>query len=214
MASAKSMEKVAKIPTVFDTTAQQVGEVYARALLGVGQASGRTADLFGELNEFDDCLRQLPKLAQALQAPRVPEAEKEKMLRKALTGKVSSDFLNFLLVLIRRGRFDAVSAIRQSAAKLFDEVTGQVRATVTTASPLGAEAQGKLAERLGKLLGKKVRIDTQIDESIIGGVVVRVGDTVYDASVANQLNQVRAKTAKRIADSIRGSLDRFASDAT
>ncbi|MFO0263684.1 MAG: F0F1 ATP synthase subunit delta, partial [Planctomycetota bacterium] len=69
------------------------------------------------------------------------------------------------------------------------------------------------AERLGKLLGKQVRIETKLDDSIIGGVVVRVGDTVYDASVANQLNQVRAKTAARIADSIRGSLDRFATDA-
>lgn len=214
MASSKSMEKVTKVPTVFDTTAQQVGEVYARALLGVGQASGRASELIDELNSFDDCLRQLPKFAQALEAPQVSEADKEKMLRNALDGKVSPDFLNFLLVLIRRGRFNTVSAIRQSAAKLFDEVTGQVRATVTSASPIGAEAQGKLADRLGKLLGKQVRIDTQIDESIIGGVVVRVGDTVYDASVANQLNQIRAKTAKRIADSIRGSLDRFASDAT
>jgi F-type H+-transporting ATPase subunit delta len=118
-----------------------------------------------------------------------------------------------LLVLVRRGRFNALPAVRQSAAKLFDEVTGQVRATVTSASPLGDDAKNKLAERLSKLLGKQVRVETQIDESIIGGVVVRIGDTVYDASVANQLNQVRAKTAKRIADSIRGSLERF-TDAT
>jgi F-type H+-transporting ATPase subunit delta len=207
------MEKVTKVPTVFDTTAQQVGEVYARALLGVGQSSGRAAELVDELNAFDDCLGQLPKLARTLQAPRVAEADKERILKKALDGKVSKDFLNFLLVLVRRGRFNALPAVRQSAAKLFDEVTGQVRATVTSASPLGDDAKNKLAERLSKLLGKQVRVETQIDESIIGGVVVRVGDTVYDASVANHLNQVRAKTAKRIADSIRGSLERF-TDAT
>ena len=207
------MEKVTKIPTVFDTTAQQVGEVYARALLGVGQAQGRSADLVGELAAFDDCLQQLPKLAQVLVAPRMPEADKERILRKALEGKASREFLNFLLVLVKRGRFSALPAIRQAAIKLFDEVTGQVKATVTTASPLSETAQGKLAERLGKLLGKQVRIETKLDDSIIGGVVVRVGDTVYDASVANQLNQVRAKTAARIADSIRGSLDRFATDA-
>lgn len=206
------MEKVTKIPTVFDTTAQQVGEVYARALLGVGQAQGRAADLVGELSDFDDCLKQLPKLAQMLGAPRVPEADKERILRKALEGKASREFLNFLLVLIKRNRFSALPAIRQAAAKLFDEVTGQVKATVTTVSPLSEAAQGKLAERLGKLLGKQVRIETKLDDSIIGGVVVRVGDTVYDASVVNQLNQVRAKTAARIADSIRGSLERFASD--
>lgn len=208
------MEKVTKVPTVFDTTAQQVGEVYARALLGVGQAKGRVGEIVGELQSFDDCLQQLPKLAQALQAPRVPEADKERILRKALEGKTSPEFLNFLLVLIRRGRFSALSAIRHAAIKLFDEVTGQVRATVTTASPISEAAQGKLAERLGKLLGKQVRIETKLDDSIIGGVVVRVGDTVYDASVANQLSQVRAKTAARIADSIRGSLERFASDAS
>lgn len=207
------MEKVTKVPTVFDTTAQQVGEVYARALLGVGQAKGQAAEMVEELQSFDDCLKQLPKLAQALQAPRVPEAEKERIVRKALAGKVSPDFLNFLLVLIRRGRFSALSAIRHAAIKQFDEVTGQVRATVTTASPISQAAQGKLADRLGKLLGKQVRIETKLDESIIGGVVVRIGDTVYDASVLNQLNQVRTKTAARIADSIRGSLERFASEA-
>lgn len=206
------MEKVTEIPTVFDTTSQQVGEVYARALLGVGQAQGRAAELLGELQSFDDCLKQLPKLAQALQAPRVTEADKEKMLRKALSGKCSKEFLNFLLVLVQRGRFSALPAIRQAATKLFDEVTGQVRATVTTASPLSEAAQSKLTERLGKLLGKQVRMENKLDDSIIGGVVVRIGDTVYDASVANQLDQVRAKTAARIASAIRGSLDKFASD--
>jgi|694.fasta_scaffold45133_8 F-type H+-transporting ATPase subunit delta len=206
------MEKVTKIPTVFDTTTQQVGEVYARALLGVGQSQGRAAELLEELAAFDDCLKQLPRLAQALEAPRVPESDKVKMLQKALEGKTSKDFLNFLLVLVKRERFNALPAIRQAAGKLFDEITGQVKATVTTASPLSEVAQSKLAERLGKLLGKQVRIETKHDDSIIGGVVVRIGDTVYDASVVNQLNQVRAKTAARIADSIRGSLERFASD--
>lgn len=206
------MEKVVKVPTVFDSTAQQVGEVYARALLGVGKALGRADQLVAELAAFDDALQNIPRLAQTLQTPRVPLADKVRLIERSLAGRASREFIHFVQVLTRKGRFNCLTAVRQAATKLLDEVTGQVRATVTTASPLEDSARSRLADRLGNLLGKKVLVDTRLDESVIGGVVVRVGDTVYDASVANQLNQLRSKTAKRIADSIRGSLDRFASE--
>ncbi len=203
-------EEAAKIPTVFDTTHQQMGEVYARALLGLGQSKGTVDSLVDELQAFLEALRLVPKLQAALAAPRIPFAAKESMLRKSLAGKVSGDFLNFTLLLAKRGRFDCFPSIVTSAESLQDEMAERVRGQVTTAAPMSDQAKNALAQRLSKRLGKQVVLATQFDESIIGGVVVRIGDTVFDASIANQLVQLKSKAAKRVADAIRSSLDRFA----
>jgi F-type H+-transporting ATPase subunit delta len=206
------MDKASKTPTVSDATYQQVGEVYARALLGIGQATGKTDELMEELIAFDGALAKLPKLATVLQAPRVPVAEKQKLVDKILTGRCSKDFLHFIQVLTRKGRLAYLSAVRRAAGEMHDELVGNARALVTTATPISDQSRDRLVSRLGNVLGKKMFVTTTVDESIIGGVVVRVGDTVYDASVANQLQQLKTKTTKRVADSIRASLDRFATD--
>ena len=206
------MDKATKKPAAFDATFQQVGDVYARALLGIGQASGKTEELLGELNAFDAAMEQLPKLTEVLQAPRIPLVEKQKLVNKILAGRCSKDFLHFVQVLTRKGRFACLSAVRRAAAQMHDELAGNARAVVTTATPISDQARNRLASRLGEVLGKKIFVSTAVDESIIGGVVVRVGDTVYDASVANQLQQLKTKAGKRVADSIRASLDRFATE--
>lgn len=203
-------EEAAKVPTVFDTTQQQMGEVYARALLGLGQTKGTVDGLLEELRGFRQALQQLPKLQSMLSAPRVPVAAKESLLRKSLQGKVSTDFLNFVLLLAKKHRFDCYSSIVTAAESLQDEMANRVRGQVTTAAPMSNQSRDALAAKLSQRLGKQVVLATQVDESIIGGVVVRVGDTVFDASIANQLQQLKTKAAKRVADAIRTSLDRFA----
>ena len=90
-------------------------------------------------------------------------------------------------------------------------MAGRVQATLTTAEEFEDSTRAKISDRLSSVLGKQVSLSAVVDPEIIGGMVVRVGDTVYDASVANQLNQVRAKAIKRAADAIRERLDRFAS---
>lgn len=203
-------EEAAKVATIFDTTQQQMGEVYARALLGLGQVKGSVDTLVSELQAFAAALRQLPKLQATLAAPRVPLAAKESMLRKSLQGKVSGDFLNFVLLLAKKNRFDCYPAIVAAAESIQDEMANRVRGQVTTAAPMSESSRQALAAKLSTRLGKQVALSTRVDESIIGGVVVRVGDTVFDGSIANQLQQLKIKAAKRIADAIRSSLDRFA----
>jgi F-type H+-transporting ATPase subunit delta len=121
--------------------------------------------------------------------------------------------LNFLKIVGRKSRFDCIASIRTSVHHLHDEIAGRVRATVTTAQPADDGAIKQLAQRLSRKFGKEVIISTETDPRIIGGLVVRVGDTVYDASIVNQLQQMRTKTVKRTSDAIRQSLDRFL-DAT
>ena len=91
--------------------------------------------------------------------------------------------------------------------------TGRVQAVLTTATEVEEAVVQRVAERLTSVLGKTVSLDAVVDPDVIGGMVIRVGDTVYDGSVVNQLAQVRARAIQQSADAIREKLDRFASSS-
>jgi F-type H+-transporting ATPase subunit delta len=207
------MAEVENIPTVLDATSLKIGEAYARALLAQGDKETKVDLFVDQLGAVQGVLDQLPKLKAVLESPRVDYATKASMLDRAFQGKLDATFMNFMKLLARKGRFDCFRAIHSAAVKLQDEVAGRIRAVVTTASEMSDDSRRKLEERLSGLLGKQVLVSTSIDPEIIGGVVVRVGDTVYDASVANRLRQVKSKAIKGVTEAIRKSFDRFAVDA-
>jgi len=188
-------------PDLFTTEQQQLGSVYAKALLGVGEKSGNT----------QQAVSNQPSLNSTLQSPQVGSEEKLKLVGKIFEKKVSAPMMNFLKVLVGKDRFDCVAAISAAAKKLNDEKSGEVQATVTTAEEISASAKDEIAKQLSKKLGKKVKLDSVVDASVVGGVVVRVGDTVYDNSVVGQLQQVRQRAMEKAAEAIREKLDRFAS---
>ena len=203
------MADTPKQPTVFDTDQQHLGNVYAKALMGFGQQSGQVDKLVEELSGVVDVLNQLPKLRLALESPRIPLEAKAKLIDTAFKGRISNDTLNFLKIVGNKRRFDCLGAIGASARGMQDDMAGRVQATLTTAEPVDDAVRQNVSQRLAKVLGKQVVLSSVVDPKIIGGMVVRVGDTVYDASVTNQLSQVRAKAIKRAADAIREKLDRF-----
>ena len=196
-------------PTVFDTDQQQLGDVYAKALLGAGAKSGSADKLVEELQSVAEVVRQLPKMASALESPRVDTEAKIGLLEKAFGGKVSKDLMNFLKVAANKGRLDCLGAISASAARLNDEMAGRVAGTLTTAEAVTDDVVERVSKKISGQLGKKVRLERIVDPEIIGGMVVRVGDTVYDGSVVSQLDQVKARATKRAGDIIREKLEQF-----
>ena len=203
------MDEAPKQLTVFDADQQHIGDTYAKALLAVGKESGKMDQLVSELDSFVDAVEKLPKFKAALESPRISVADKESMIDKAVGKSASKDLLNFLKVLGRKNRFDCLIAIRGSAHRLSDEFAGRAQGTLTTASPVTDSVLKGITAELEKVLGQKVSLTCEVDPKIIGGMVVRVGDTVFDGSVANQLSQVRTKAIKAAGDSIRASIDRF-----
>lgn len=199
----------AKQPTVFDSDQQQLGDVYARALLAFAEGAGNVDQLVDELGEVVEAINGVAGLRSALESPRVGVDSKIGLLDKAFAGKVEKGLLHFLKVVGNKGRFDCLGAIESSARTLRDEMAGRVQAVVTSASPMDSEAVGRITDQLSKTLGKDVSLQVLVDPEILGGIVVRVGDTVYDGSVVNQLSQVRARAVKRASDAIREKLDRF-----
>ena len=197
-------------PDLFTTEQQQLGSVYAKALLGVGEKSGNTKQLLEELSAVVEAVSDQPSLNSTLQSPQVGSQEKLELVGKIFEKQVSEPMMNFIKVLVGKDRFDCVAAISVAAEKLNDEKSGEVQATVTTAEEIDVSAKDEIAKQLSKKLGKKVKLGSVVDASVVGGVVVRVGDTVYDNSVVGQLQQVRQRAMEKAAEAIREKLDRFA----
>ena len=202
-------EENQKTPAVFDTDKASLGDVYAKALLGVGKSTGKSEELLSELDSVVEAIGKLPKLQVALESPQISGEAKQEILQKAFAGKLNQDLVNFLKVVGSKGRFDCLSQISSSAQRLYDEMSGNVQAEVVTAESVEDSVAKDIAAKLEKALGKKVAVKMTVDPSIIGGMVIRIGDTIHDGSVVNQLSQVRTKAIKRASDAIRSSIERF-----
>jgi F-type H+-transporting ATPase subunit delta len=206
------MSEPVRQPTIFDSGREHVGAVYAKALLSAAVTAGQATAVVEELDSFvDDVLDRLPIFEATLASPRVPAEAKLALLDKGLAGWMSDTLLTFLKVVCRHQRFDCMRAIRRAARHLWNQWEGRVDVWVRTPTPLSGELHELMTRRLESLLGKQVNLVVQDDESLIGGMVVRVGDMVYDASVANELNRLRESAAEMVVHAVRKSLDRFAS---
>jgi F-type H+-transporting ATPase subunit delta len=192
--------------TVLDSDAQQVGSLYGKALLGA--AGGDVDQLVDQLNSIvRDCLSKQPALEQILSSPRVNQVDKEQLIDRIFGGRVHSTLLNFLKVLCRRGRIGWLRGIQVSAQELREQQLGLVRATVRTALPLDEQQRQAIAQRLGQTLGHQVVLDEQVDPSLLGGIMIRVGDQVYDGSVEGKMSALRSAVNQGIQKAVR---DRFA----
>ncbi|MEM7782094.1 MAG: ATP synthase F1 subunit delta [Planctomycetota bacterium] len=202
-------EEAQHIPTVFDTEKASIGDTYAKALIGVGQKNGSTEELLDGLDSVVDAIGQLPRLKSTLESPRVSFEAKSILLDKAFKGKLNKDLISFLKIVTSKDRFDCLGQINGSATRLYDELTGNVLAEVITAQKVEQSVADEIASHLGKALGKKVLVKTSVNPDLIGGMVVRIGDTIHDGSIRSQLNQIRTKAIKKTSDQIRQSLDKF-----
>ena len=204
------MEKNPQQPTVFDTDQQQLGETYAKALLGLSDQPGTVDTYVDQVKGVAQAVIELPKLKAIMESPQIGFDQKSALIDKAFGG-VEQKVKYFLKVLARNGRFNCLSATAASAEKLRNEAAGRVQGELTTATEVDESVVGRIADRLSKVIGKEVKLTSRVDTGVIGGMVIRIGDTVYDGSVVNQLAQVRAKAVQKASDAIREKLDRFAS---
>ena len=165
---------------------------YARALLDVVIKEGNPEQVEQELSGFADLMTQNPALQKALTNPAVPVSGKRGLV-KALASRLtlSPPLAKLLQLLADRDRLvlipDLVAVYKD---RLMDH-RQVVRADVTTAEPLPDTTVSVLKQRLAQMTGRQVTMTTRVDPSIIGGVVAKVGSTVYDGSVASQLDRIK-----------------------
>ncbi|XZE22186.1 ATP synthase F1 subunit delta [Pirellulaceae bacterium SH449] len=198
-------EQVSQVATVFDSEEQHVGQIYAKALLQAAMSSKKVDVVVEELESFvDDVLSKNASIDFFLSNPKQSAESKIGLLDRVFAGKMESTLLNFLKVLCRRQRIQFVRGVSRAAVELRDEIAGRVKVLVTTSEPLDPSTESALATKLKQTLNKDVRIVKKVDPTIIGGLIVRVGDTVFDGSVDGQLRVLRRELTAKADASIRG----------
>ena len=169
---------------------------------GIARVYGLSNVMAGEMVQF-------PKLETVLGSLLVSAEEKAAVLDRVFAAQMSRLLLNFLKVVARHGRLDCLRAIRRQARVLYEELQGNVRVRMTTATAVEPQQLEQIAAALGALLGQRPILETVVDPALIGGLVLRMGDTVYDGSVANQLQSIRQQMIDRSVHEIQSRRDRF-----
>jgi F-type H+-transporting ATPase subunit delta len=170
-----------------------VARRYALALYQEAEARGvvdRTDDDVRALGETLDGSRELVAL---FESPVVAREKKEAVVRRLFEGRLGDLTLRFLGLLFEKEREDLLPAVVRAYGALRDARLGLVEALVRTARPLGYDETQQLERALAQRTGKQVRLRMEVDPALIGGLVVRIGDQVYDRSVRHQLKTLRSQ---------------------
>ena len=170
-----------------DTAARR----YAEAAFEIGHADRTLEAWEADLRRLRGALAT-DELRSLVEHPAVPYADKERVLRRVV-GDVTPEALNLVLLMVRRGRPGAIDPMVEHFAALVRRDRGISLAEVRTALPLDATQRAAVMERLHELTGDEIEINEVVDESLIGGITVRIGDRLYDASVRNRLERLRAR---------------------
>ena len=195
-----------------DIGRQQVGKIYAQAMLGAAGTAGAADEMLDELGQLvTEVFSKSPQLEALLGSPRVTAEEKISLLDKALASSVSPGLLKFLKVVCHHGRLDCLRAIYQAACSLQNERKGIMEVEMVTAAEADPALVKNVQSALVSKLGTEVQLRTSTDPSLIGGVLVRVGDKVLDASVKSKLKLVRTQAVSAASQRIRSATEQFAS---
>lgn len=171
---------------------EMVARRYAEAAFDVGRADGTLDRWETDLRTIAGALEN-DRLRELVEHPAVAYPDKERVLRAALGERVSAEALRLFLLMVRRGRPGAVGAMVEHFGELLRRQRGISRAEVRTALPLDDQGRAAIEERIRTLTGNQVELHETVDESLIGGVSVRIGDRLYDASVRSRLERLRSR---------------------
>jgi F-type H+-transporting ATPase subunit delta len=173
---------------------QTIARRYATALADVAIARKEERQVQSELEQWASMVESNSQLKEAFSNPTVPHEKKRRVLQELISRSgVSETTASFLQVLLVNQRVPQLQVIAERFALILDERAGLVAAHVTTARPIPETQQNALREALSQVTGSSVRLSFETDESIIGGLVARIGSTIFDGSVENQLQRLAAE---------------------
>jgi len=173
---------------------QVVARRYASALADVVLERGEAREVQEELTVWERLFQSSENLQEVFRNPTIALDQKRAVLNKLIErARPRPTTVNFLKVLLQNQRLTDLHAINRKFAEVLDVRAGMLAATVTTARSVPADAQQKLHATLSTLTGSNLRVNFATDPELIGGLVTRIGSTVYDGSVRNHLQQIKEK---------------------
>ena len=174
---------------------EEIATVYARALFEAAQEQGRLDVVREQLGEVADALDSNRDLQVFFFSPYFSTKEKQDGLERTLTD-ADPLLVNFLELLIEKHRMPVIFRMRRRLDSLWEQENRLLPVHVTSAIALEDETVAQIGERIGAQTGRRVELTATVDEDILGGIVLRVGNAILDASIRNRLEQLRKQVAR------------------
>lgn len=176
-----------------------VGKVYSEALFELAAEQNCAEQVFNELEALKAIWRDNPELSKMLCTPTIGIGEKLASAEKIFKGRVSDMVYNFICVITEKNRGASLPEIADSYKEKWYEASGIAEVTVTSCKPLSAAMREKLVKKLEAVYKKKIILTEKVDETLIGGIVVKYGDTMLDGSVKTRLDNMQKQISGIIA---------------
>lgn len=199
------------IPSVLeDPGAQSVAKVYSQAYLESAAGADGIPAALEELGSFvTDVLGMNPEFDQMLRGQGLSVDAKLQLLEKVVISRSTPLFGNFIRVVASHDRLSLLPLIHDIAVRQAERRSNQQRVQITSASELSAETLESIRQSIATALSKQPILETRVDPSLLGGMTIRVGDTVYDGSLKTQVKQLRVRLRERCLNEIQRGRDRF-----
>ena len=173
---------------------ETIARRYAGALADVVTKTGEADKIQAELRQWEELMTSNQNLFEVFSNPAIPHASKEKVLESLLKkANPAPTTANFLRVLLRNGRLIELGEINKRFASVLEERAGIVSGKIISARPLSDSEKKELQINLEKMTGRRVSLEYDIDTNLIGGIVTKIGSTVYDSSVKTQLENLKTQ---------------------
>jgi F-type H+-transporting ATPase subunit delta len=170
---------------------ESIARRYAAALFAQGEKAGTLDAVQTDLLTIAQSVKEVPFLHALLAQPTITEARKKAVLNEVFTGKVGAATLGFVNLLADKRRIEILGDVATEFVRMVRDYKNIAIATATTAIPLSASETQSLVSSLEAKTGKTIQLNTEVDPQVLGGVLVRIGDTVYDGTVRGNLDRLR-----------------------
>lgn len=171
----------------------QLAKKYSKAIFEIAQDEHKLEEYGKELSDVSSVVFAQPDLRGFVTNPQIQPKAKKEIFTKLFAGELSPDVFNFMMLLIDKRRIALLEAIEADYERLSNKARGIVIADVITARPMSEAQSDKLKAKLETVTGKSVRVRPHIDESILGGVIVKIGDKRIDGSVTGRMQTLKAE---------------------
>jgi F-type H+-transporting ATPase subunit delta len=198
-----------------DEQSDALAHVYARSLFELCESQGgreKIEEIADELEQIVELARNDESFTEFLRSAILPVDERSESLRKIFAGQISDLTLNFLLTLNEKGRLDRVASITTAFDERIQERFGRVEVDVYTASPIDEGQMNALRDRIGAALGREPVLHAYTDESMLGGLRLRIGDQLIDGSLATRLRAMKRQLTTDGVERVRSRIDSLMSD--
>jgi ATP synthase F1 delta subunit len=174
---------------------EEIARVYARSLFDVAREQDKLEVIRAQLGEFADALAGSHELEVFFFSPYFSTDEKKDGLHRTVVG-ADETLNNFLELLLENHRMPVVFRVRREFDRLWDEANDLLPVQITSAVALDESVSRRIGDEIGRQTGKQVQLTSTVDPDVIGGIVLRVGNSILDASIRNRLETLRKQVAK------------------